>query len=46
MLIQLGEGRKSEAMTTCRRCRDMLSIVLGTQPHAETESLHRRAQAG
>jgi DNA-binding SARP family transcriptional activator len=46
MLIQLGEGRSSEAMTTYRRCRDMLSIVLGTKPDAETESLHRRAQAG
>jgi ATP/maltotriose-dependent transcriptional regulator MalT/DNA-binding SARP family transcriptional activator len=46
MLIQVGEGRQSEAMTTYRRCRDMLSIVLGTKPDAETESLHRKAQAG
>jgi len=46
MLIQLGEGRKSEAMTTYRRCRDMLSVVLGTKPVADTDSLHRRAQAG
>lgn len=44
MAIQLEHGHKSEAMTTYRRCRDMLSIVLGTQPDSDTESLHRAAQ--
>jgi ATP/maltotriose-dependent transcriptional regulator MalT/DNA-binding SARP family transcriptional activator len=46
MVIQLAEGRRSEAITTYRRCREMLSIVLGIPPDAETESLHRAARAG
>lgn len=34
-------GQHAEALNVYRRCRDMLSIVLGTQPSQETEALYR-----
>lgn len=34
-------GERAEALGTFRRCRELLSIVLGVKPSAETERLHR-----
>jgi DNA-binding SARP family transcriptional activator len=34
-------GNQAEAISTFRRCRELLSIVLGVKPSAETERLHR-----
>ncbi|MBK7792220.1 MAG: hypothetical protein IPJ62_06720 [Betaproteobacteria bacterium] len=39
-------GDQAEALVAFRRCRDLLSIVLGVKPSAETERLHRQLQAG
>lgn len=33
------DGEAAEALNVCRRCRGMLSIVLGTKPSAETETV-------
>ena len=38
-------GQRAEAMATYRRCRELLSVVLGIQPSAETEQLFRALQA-
>jgi DNA-binding SARP family transcriptional activator len=35
-------GEKAEALNAYRRCRDLLSIVLGLKPAGETERLHRQ----
>ena len=34
-------GKHAEAINAFRRCRELLSIVLGVKPSAETERLHR-----
>lgn len=34
-------GRPAEALRVYRRCRQMLSLVLGIAPSAETETLYR-----
>ena len=34
-------GDRAEAMNAFRRCRELLSIVLGVAPSAETERLYR-----
>lgn len=34
-------GRLSEALQAYRRCRDLLSVVLGLQPSAETEAVRQ-----
>ena len=34
-------GNRAEAINAFRRCRELLSIVLGVKPSAETERLHR-----
>lgn len=39
MRVQLSRGRHAEAVATYRRCRQMLSVVLGTAPSGETERL-------
>jgi DNA-binding SARP family transcriptional activator len=41
MQCQIQLDMKSEAMATFRRCREMLSIVLGVQPGAETRALFK-----
>jgi DNA-binding SARP family transcriptional activator len=38
-------GQRAEAMAAYRRCRELLSIVLGIQPSAETEQLFRAIQS-
>ena len=38
-------GDRAEAMNAFRRCRELLSIVLGIKPSAETERLHREISA-
>lgn len=38
-------GRKAEAMDVYRRCRDMLSIILGVAPSQESQNLFRSMQA-
>jgi DNA-binding SARP family transcriptional activator len=35
-------GDQAEALNAYRRCRELLSVVLGLKPSAETESLHRQ----
>ncbi len=39
-------GDQAEAINAFRRCRELLSIVLGVKPAAETERLHREIVAG
>jgi ATP/maltotriose-dependent transcriptional regulator MalT/DNA-binding SARP family transcriptional activator len=39
-------GDQAEALNAFRRCRELLSIVLGIKPSAETERLHREIVAG
>ncbi len=39
-------GDQAEALSAFRRCRELLSIVLGVKPSAETERLHRQIVAG
>ena len=38
-------GDQAEALNAFRRCRELLSIVLGVKPSAETERLHREITA-
>jgi len=40
------KGHQAEALNAFRRCRELLSIVLGIKPSAETERLHREIAAG
>jgi DNA-binding SARP family transcriptional activator len=40
------KGDRAEALNAFRRCRELLSIVLGVKPSAETEHLHREIAAG
>ena len=39
-------GDRAEALNTYRRCRELLSVVLGLRPAAETEALHRSIAQG
>lgn len=44
MSAHLALGQKAEALEAYRRCRDMLSIVLGVKPGAETEAVRRSVE--
>jgi DNA-binding SARP family transcriptional activator len=39
-------GNRAEALTAFRRCRELLSIVLGLKPSEETNRLYREIAAG
>ncbi|HWZ72698.1 MAG TPA: BTAD domain-containing putative transcriptional regulator [Casimicrobiaceae bacterium] len=39
-------GDQAEALSAFRRCRELLSIVLGIKPSAETDRLYREIAAG
>ena len=39
-------GQPASALQTYRQCRQMLSVMLGVQPSASLEALHRSIQAG
>lgn len=39
MQCHRARGEKAEALAVYRRCREMLSVVLGTQPSAETQAV-------
>src|SRR4029079_16508352 len=39
-------GDQAEALSAFRRCRELLSIVLGVKPSAETDVLSREIAAG
>ena len=39
-------GQHASALQAYRRCRQMLSVMLGVQPSASLEALHRSLQAG
>ena len=39
-------GDQAEALNAFRRCRELLSIVLGVKPSAETDRLSREIAAG
>lgn len=41
MRVLAAKGDHAEALNAFRRCRELLSIVLGVKPSAETERLHR-----
>jgi ATP/maltotriose-dependent transcriptional regulator MalT len=41
MICHRERGEQAEALTAYRRCRDMLSIVLGVKPSAETEAVRK-----
>jgi len=38
-------GDRAEALNAFRRCRELLSIVLGAKPSGETERLHQEIMA-
>jgi DNA-binding SARP family transcriptional activator len=38
-------GNHAEALVAFRRCRELLSVVLGLKPSAETERLHQELLA-
>ena len=42
MVCLQAEGRRAEALEVFRRCRQMLSVMLGVPPAAETEAIHRQ----
>lgn len=44
MACHLQQGEHAESLRVYRRCREMLSIVLGVKPSAETEALRRRIE--
>jgi DNA-binding SARP family transcriptional activator len=44
MGAHLRAGRYAEAMQAFRRCREILSIILGIPPSAETRALFEQAQ--
>ncbi len=44
MASQIALDRPAEAMHAFRRCREMLSIVLGSEPSADTRALFDRAR--
>ena len=46
MELQLHQGRRAEALETYRRCRQILSVVLGLAPCKETEQVHRQIVDG
>ena len=46
MLVLVGLGQPAEALRVYRRCRDMLSVVLGVKPTAETERVHEALRGG
>ena len=39
-------GDQAEAINAFRRCRELLSIVLGVKPSAETDRLYQEIAAG
>lgn len=41
MVCYQQQGQQAEAIETYRRCRQMLSVVLGVKPSTETESAYR-----
>lgn len=43
MICHLNRGEHAETMLVYRRCRELLSIVLGVAPSERTEQLHRAA---
>ena len=46
MAVQSRRGHRAEALETYRRCRLMLSVVLGVEPSRETEAVHREMLDG
>lgn len=46
MLCHQQLNQRSEALSVYRRCRFVLSVVLGITPSAVTESLHQRLRSG
>lgn len=46
MRLYLGSGRRAQALEAFRRCRSMLSVVLGVTPSTATLELADKAKAG
>jgi len=46
MICHKQQGRVSEAVEVYRRCRQVLSVVLGTPPSKETQAIYRALRAG
>ena len=45
MHCHLQLGNHAEALSVYRRCREMLSVVLGVKPAPETDALYKKALA-
>jgi ATP/maltotriose-dependent transcriptional regulator MalT/DNA-binding SARP family transcriptional activator len=45
MLCLAAQDRRAESLDVYRRCQQMLSVVLGTTPSAETEAIHAKLKA-
>ena len=46
MLTYRNLGQSAGALEVYRRCRHLLSVVLGVKPSAETEAIYRSLKAG
>jgi DNA-binding SARP family transcriptional activator len=46
MICYQEQGRRCEALGVYRRCRFVLSVVLGIVPSPATEAIYRRLRAG
>jgi DNA-binding SARP family transcriptional activator len=46
LMASSSTGDRAEALVAYRRCRDLVSVVLGLKPSAETERLYRDIAAG
>jgi len=46
MLSYRNQGQSAGALEIYRRCRHLLSVVLGVKPSAETEAIYRSLKAG
>jgi len=46
MLLLIGLGQPAEALRVYRRCREMLSVVLGVKPSAQTQRVHDALRGG
>jgi DNA-binding SARP family transcriptional activator len=45
MICQRALGQTAAALQAYRRCRELLSVVLGVAPSAETEAVRRSLDA-
>jgi LuxR family transcriptional regulator, maltose regulon positive regulatory protein len=46
MLTHRTLGQSAQSLEVYRRCRHLLSVVLGVKPSAETEAIYQSLKAG